>query len=63
MTCLRQIRGLSSVLGGNTPAIALTAFAHTEDRAPRPGAGYQMHVAKPVEPAELRQPDGNIEWS
>jgi CheY-like chemotaxis protein len=35
------------------PAIALTAFARSEDRTRALVAGYQMHVAKPVEPTEL----------
>jgi signal transduction histidine kinase/ActR/RegA family two-component response regulator len=34
-------------------ALALTAFARTEDRTQALLAGYQAHVAKPVEPAEL----------
>jgi PAS domain S-box-containing protein len=36
-----------------TPAIALTAFARPEDRMRALQAGYQMHLAKPVDPAEL----------
>jgi PAS domain S-box-containing protein len=40
--------------GGITlPAIALTAFARPEDRLRCLRAGYQMHVAKPVQPTEL----------
>jgi PAS domain S-box-containing protein len=39
--------------GGNMPAIALTAFARTEDRTRALMAGYIAHVAKPVEPSEL----------
>jgi PAS domain S-box-containing protein len=35
------------------PAAALTAFAHAEDRRRAIAAGYHMHVAKPVEPADL----------
>lgn len=35
------------------PAIALTAYARTEDRLQALRAGYQMHVTKPVELAEL----------
>jgi PAS domain S-box-containing protein len=35
------------------PAIALTALARPEDRVQALGAGFQMHVAKPVELAEL----------
>jgi len=36
-----------------TPAVALTAFARPEDRVRSIQAGYQMHLAKPVEPTEL----------
>ena len=37
----------------NIPAIALTAFARTQDRLKVLSAGYQMHVPKPIEPREL----------
>lgn len=36
-----------------TPAIALTAFASADDRARLLSAGFRLHLAKPVEPAEL----------
>ena len=39
--------------GGNIPAIALTAYAKAEDRMRALAAGFQTHVPKPVEPAEL----------
>ena len=39
--------------GVTTPALALTAFARDEDRANSIQAGYQMHLRKPVDPAEL----------
>jgi PAS domain S-box-containing protein len=35
------------------PAVALTAYARVEDRLRALSAGYQMHIAKPAEPAEL----------
>ncbi len=35
------------------PAIALTAYARSEDRLKAIMAGFQMHLAKPVEAAEL----------
>jgi CheY-like chemotaxis protein len=35
------------------PAIALTAFARSEDRTRAMLAGYNLHLAKPIEPAEL----------
>ena len=39
--------------GRDIPAIALTAYARTEDRTRALRAGYQAHIAKPVEPNEL----------
>jgi CheY-like chemotaxis protein len=39
--------------GHRVPAAALTAFARSEDRTRALMSGYQAHVAKPVEPAEL----------
>jgi PAS domain S-box-containing protein len=50
---IRRVRSLRAEEGGRTPAIALTAYARVEDRTRSLIAGYQMHVAKPVEPAEL----------
>jgi CheY-like chemotaxis protein len=39
--------------GCRTPAVALTAFARAEDRIRSIQSGYQTHLPKPVEPAEL----------
>jgi PAS domain S-box-containing protein len=50
---IREVRGLSPDEGGRTPAIALTAFARSEDRTRAMMSGYQMHIAKPIEPQEL----------
>jgi PAS domain S-box-containing protein len=50
---MRRVRGLSAEAGGRVPAIALTAYARVEDRMHALRAGYQMHVPKPVELAEL----------
>ena len=50
---IRKIRELSPALGGQTPAIALTAYARREDANRAFAAGYQSHVAKPVEPETL----------
>ncbi len=48
-----QIRALELQQGGSTPAVALTAYARAEDRIRAIRAGFQMHISKPVEPAEL----------
>ncbi|MFP2911000.1 ATP-binding protein, partial [Pyxidicoccus sp. 3LFB2] len=50
---IRKVRALSASQGGRTPAAALTAYARTEDRTRVLLAGFQAHVPKPVEPAEL----------
>ncbi len=50
---IRQVRALDEAHGGNVPAVALTAYARSEDRMKAIRAGFQMHVAKPVEGAEL----------
>ncbi|HSD45084.1 MAG TPA: response regulator, partial [Pyrinomonadaceae bacterium] len=50
---IRQVRNLPRDRGGKIPAIALTAYTRTEDRLQSLRAGYDMHVPKPVELAEL----------
>ena len=50
---IRRVRELPSENGRKIPAIALTAYARVEDRMQALRAGYQMHVPKPVELAEL----------
>jgi CheY-like chemotaxis protein len=49
---IRRVRALNN---GNSqiPAIALTAYARTEDRVKAINAGFQLHLSKPVEPLEL----------
>jgi PAS domain S-box-containing protein len=42
------------------PAVALTAYARTEDRLRALAAGFQMHVSKPVNPAELATVVGSL---
>jgi PAS domain S-box-containing protein len=49
---IRRIRRLEDPIA-NTPAVALTAFARYEDRTRALSAGFNAHVAKPVEPSEL----------
>jgi signal transduction histidine kinase/CheY-like chemotaxis protein len=50
---IRKVRERERREGQRTPAAAFTAFARTDDRIRALRAGYQMHLAKPVEPVEL----------
>lgn len=50
---IKRIRERETETGRRMPAVALTAFARIEDRLQALSAGYNMHVPKPVEPAEL----------
>ncbi len=50
---IRALRKLPLEIGGDIPAAAVTAFARFEDRIHALRSGYQTHVAKPVEAAEL----------
>ncbi|MCC5606771.1 response regulator [Nostoc sp. CHAB 5834] len=52
-TLIRKIRALKSDIWGKLPAIALTAYGDTEYRSRALEAGFQSHVAKPVDPGEL----------
>jgi CheY-like chemotaxis protein/nitrogen-specific signal transduction histidine kinase len=50
---MRRVRELEFERGVYIPAVALTAFGRSEDRMRALRSGFQMHVVKPVEPAEL----------
>jgi PAS domain S-box-containing protein len=50
---LRRVRAMRSSTSAKLPAIALTAFARSEDRTRALIAGYQVHLSKPVSAAEL----------
>jgi PAS domain S-box-containing protein len=50
---IRRIRALPADRGGATPAMALTAYARADDRVKVMMAGFQHHLAKPVDPSEL----------
>jgi len=50
---ISRIRMLKPEQGKKVPAVALTAYAKTEDRMRALAAGFNTHVPKPVEPAEL----------
>lgn len=50
---INKVRQLPVERGGGIPAVALTAYAGIEDRRRVLLAGYQLHIPKPVETAEL----------
>jgi CheY-like chemotaxis protein len=50
---IRRLRQSDDHAVRNVPAAALTAYARAEDRAKTLQAGFEMHLAKPVDPVEL----------
>jgi signal transduction histidine kinase len=50
---IKQIRSMPRSDGGQTPAIALTAYARSSDGERARAAGFQAHVTKPVDPQKL----------
>jgi PAS domain S-box-containing protein len=50
---MARVRALSAERGTRLPAVALTAYAGSEDRVRALHEGYDVHVAKPVEPSAL----------
>ncbi|WP_414550871.1 ATP-binding protein [Anabaena sp. CCY 0017] len=50
---IRKVRSQPPEKGGKIPAAALTAYARAEDRTRAIQEGYQLHLPKPIEPAEL----------
>ncbi|MBD3884660.1 PAS domain S-box protein [Phormidium tenue FACHB-886] len=57
---IQQIRSRSPEQGGLVPAIALTAYAAEYDQQQALKAGFQKHLAKPIEPEELVRVIGNL---
>jgi PAS domain S-box-containing protein len=57
---IRQVRALAAEQGGQIPVVALTAYARAEDRTQAILAGFQLHVPKPVNPAELAAVIANL---
>jgi PAS domain S-box-containing protein len=52
---MRQVRTKPPELGGQIPAIALTAYAGEINHQQAIAAGFQKHISKPVDPVELAQ--------
>jgi len=50
---MRKLRALPPERGGKTPAIALTGYASRKDRERALNTGYQQHMAKPIEQADM----------
>jgi signal transduction histidine kinase/CheY-like chemotaxis protein len=50
---IREVRSRPVAQGRDVPAAALSAYARTEDRLRALRAGFQLHLAKPVQPSEL----------
>lgn len=50
---IRKLRSAPPDRGGLTPAIALTGYASKKDKERALGAGYQQHMAKPIEQADM----------
>jgi CheY-like chemotaxis protein len=50
---VRQLRARGPERGGRLPAVALTAYARGEDRAAALRAGFNGHVTKPIDAAEM----------
>jgi len=50
---IERVRRHANDLVKHIAAPAVTAFARSEDRMKALGAGFQMHLAKPIDPAEL----------
>jgi len=50
---IRKMRKMKSKRARQTPAVALTAYVTNEDRERALAAGFQLHVAKPIEPTAL----------
>ncbi|HYF50363.1 MAG TPA: ATP-binding protein [Planctomycetota bacterium] len=52
-TLIKKVRAREAELGRHVPAAALTAYAKSEDRAAAIAAGFEEHVAKPIQPERL----------
>lgn len=50
---IKKVRSLRKKNGGKIPAIALTGFAGLDDKSKAIAAGYQTHIAKPVDLGNL----------
>jgi two-component system, chemotaxis family, CheB/CheR fusion protein len=54
-TLIRQVRALAAKIGGQIPAAAITAYVSDRERQLAIDAGFQIHLAKPIDPTQLIQ--------
>src|SRR5206468_13123067 len=52
---IRSVRSLGAEAGGTIPALALTAYATSDDHDRTQQAGFDAYLSKPVEPSDLEQ--------
>lgn len=57
---MRRVRAMDPERNGDIPAVALTAYARGEDRIKAVRAGFHVHAAKPLDPAELISAVANL---
>jgi two-component system, chemotaxis family, CheB/CheR fusion protein len=57
---IRQVRALPAILGGQIPAVAITAYVSDRERQRAIDAGFQIHLAKPIYPEQLIQLVANL---
>ena len=57
---IRQVRALDAKIGGKIPAAAITAYVSDRERQLAIDAGFQVHLAKPVDPDRLIQMVANL---
>ncbi|WP_310430199.1 PAS domain-containing protein, partial [Chamaesiphon sp. VAR_48_metabat_135_sub] len=57
---IRQVRALAAEIGGQIPAAAITAYVSDRERQRAIDAGFQVHLAKPIYPAQLIQMVANL---
>jgi two-component system CheB/CheR fusion protein len=50
---IRQVRALDALAGGQIPAAAITGYVSADERQRMISAGFQMHMAKPIDPTQL----------
>jgi CheY-like chemotaxis protein len=50
---VREVRSREPERGGKIPAVSLIAYVRVEDRVCVLSAGFQLHIAKPIDPNDL----------